>query len=78
MSGVSFKAFYFSSSHHFEFRGKTISPTGYRSDFLDIKQANRWGSPTEYATHKAQELYAEVLKEQKKRQRPSKSKARGQ
>lgn len=75
---VTFKAFYFSSSHHFEFRGETISPTGYRSDFLDIKQGNRWRSPIEYAIQKAQELNAELLKEQKKRQRSSKSKARGQ
>lgn len=72
---VVFKAFYFFSSHHFEFRGETISPTGYRSDFLDIKQANRWRSPIEYAIEKAQVLNAELRLEQKKRQRSSKLKA---
>ena len=72
---VTFKALYFSSSHHFEFRRETISPTGYRSDFLDIKQANRWRSPIEYAIEKAQALNAELLLEQKKRQRSSKLKA---
>lgn len=68
---VRFQAFYFYSSHHFEFRGETISSTGYRSDFFHVEQADQWRSPIEYATHKAQEFQAELLKEQKKWRRKS-------
>jgi hypothetical protein len=76
---VNFRAFYFSDFgssrgyHHFEFFGHSTSPTGYRSDFLQIEQAtSSWSSPTAYAQDKAQELHAELLKERRKQQRATK------
>lgn len=71
---VNFKAFYFSAFssskgyHHFEFYGH-ISSTGYRSDFLQVEQAvSSWLSPTAYAQQRAQELHAELLKQQRQQQ----------
>lgn len=61
------------SFHHFEFFGKTISSTGYRSDFVYFEQAIKWETPLNYATEKANELYAELLKEQKRKWRKSKN-----
>jgi len=74
---VNFRAFYFSAFssskgyHHFEFYGY-ISPTGYRSDFLQVEQATSWSSPAAYAQDKAQELHVELLKQQRQQQRATK------
>jgi len=60
------------SFHHFEFFGKTISQTGYRSEFVHLEQAINWETPLDYAKEKVTELYATLLKEQKRQQRRSK------
>lgn len=77
---VNFKAFYFSGFgssrdyHHFEFHGHSTSPTGYRSDFLQASLAASWSNPIAYAQDKAQELHAELLKQQRKQQRATRRK----
>lgn len=59
-----------------EFHGHSTSPTGYRSDFLQASLAASWSSPIAYAQDKAQELHAELLKEQRKQQKATKRKSK--
>lgn len=56
-------------SYHFQFHSLAVSPTGYRSHFIQLEIALHWDSPVTYAEQKAQDLHKELLTEQQRTQK---------